>query len=272
MPLVGSHPLIGSGPLVGGWPLAHATATGTDPTSLSNVALWLRAMSGTVFRQNSGAGVDGQDVGYWLWPGDSLPTPANLYAAQPGAGPPALEIASSKYLVHGGDGLSMGIQPAPVVLSGDFVLWAVVKRVADQTLVVASGPDDGEGDFASIVIFDSNLIQVIQNDSLPSQAGFTGTPGTLLVRIRRVGTTVYCAASGMAEVTLDTALSGTITLDTLLALPGAGTWSVATTAIGEVLICTNAGTAAAPPAGLDSAGGYFDSNGYLGSAAWGVGL
>lgn len=274
MPLVGQNPLIGPGPLVGGWPLAHAASGGgSDPTGLTSVALWLRAMSTTVRNAADGTGAamsDGQAVGRWIQPSDTLASPTHVYGSEP-TNKPTLEIAGGKYWVHGDDQLRLVLSSA-VSLTGDFVMWAVVKRANATQLQLLGGPGNGEDIFGSFIV-DAGQTIAVQDDLGNSAAGsFTGTNGAGLQRFRRVSGAVFFAATGEAEISLGT-LAGTITIDTLLAITLAATWTDSADALGELLICTDSATAASPPASLDTGGSsYFAANAYLGSAAWGVSL
>jgi hypothetical protein len=252
--------------------IAAAAASGTTPADLSNVVLWLEAAAGTVRNAADGTGgtmSDGETVGRFIRPGDSLTSPAFPYATQATAGDkPPLEIASSKYWVKGGSSDFLSLSPSDA-LAGDFVLWAVVKRTTATDLVLMAN----NSATASSVPLDSGNHAGLVADTGDASSVIADAAGTSLVRWRRSGSNSYFAATGIAEQLLSGTLgTGAITPDTLLALPGDGYFSASTAAIGAILISTNAGHAAAPPSYIDGPTGYFKTSTANVAAAWGVSL
>lgn len=245
-----------------------AVASGpSDPTGLTSVALWLRAMSGKVLDDAGNPATNGANVGAWNHMGtttrDAQQTNLGQY--------PTLEIAGGKYWVHGGDQLSMALS-SPVLLDSNFVMWIPVKRpTAKECIIFSTAGGNGVG--FEITALNQIILTDDQGGHPPNNAApFTGTNDGALWRLRRSSNVLYFSASGMAEISLGDVTGLTWTITDILGDPTDGTFGDSTCAIGEPLICIDSATAAAPPASIDGPSGYIKNSAYLGSTAWGVSL
>ena len=254
-------------------PVSAATTPGQI---LSNIELWLRgtptSMSTSVVADTQTIPTNGQTLGGWLYPGDAFggENPGHLYAEQATSGDrPSVTVATGVYTVNAASGDDLDIKDegsdASVSLTGDFVMWVVLKTDRSSYFLWAGG--NATTGFFRVA---SNGRITFSPDSGSPQVTtaadkLVATSTRTLVRVRRVSNTVYVATSGYAEVNLGTS-SGTVTIDRLLSAGGLTSTVVAD--IGEILISTSASAAASPPASIDGANGWFKTGRYGSEPAW----
>lgn len=244
--------------------------TGATPADLSNVLLWLEASTSTVTNAANGSGgamVDGQTVGRWIRPGDSPTSPAFPYATQTvGADKPVLNTVQGKYWLESDVGDHADLS-SDVVLSGDFVLWAVVRLVTPdigEELDILRDSTGSARIYIQVVGAEEVNLVVVNDSGNTVLANIFGYDDDLLVRIRRVSGTVHLLVSGFAEANAGS-LAGTLTCD----MVASGTLD---NGIGAIVISTNAVYAASPPSFIDGASGYFATSTANVESAWGVSI
>lgn len=253
-----------------------------DPNALAGNILWLDARITTVSKntheQPIGTPDEGNDIDCIIQPGDSYGgTPAHIYAEQTRSAWPTLHIDSNgrRWLSCAND-VSMTLQsggsPVGITLNSDFVLWAVVNVSSSgtQTIYLLSNESAGFADLILPAGTRPTLVDDTTTNCSTDSAALPDADTLYLLRVRRAGSNAYIAWSGQYEVPI-TPTPTTMTPDTILGDPNGSNWSNIGSLVGSILISTDAGVAANPPAGIDAAGGYFDK-GFGGSVPWGVHL
>lgn len=263
--LTGLSALTGLSSIAGG-------SAAPSPATLPAVALWLRGGADWMRAAADGTGSapsTTDPIGRWVRPGDSLTSPAFRYATQATAGDrPTVTIATGVHTLNAASGDDIDLS-SDVSLAGDFVMWVVLTTDRSNFFLWAGGA--ATNGFFRVAASGRITASPDSGSPQPTTAvdKLVATSTRTLVRMRRVSDNLYVATSGYAEVDLG-AMAGTLTVNRLLSAGGFTSTVVAS--IGEILISTDATTAATPPAAIDGAGGYFDTNAYLGTPAWGVSI
>lgn len=251
---------------------SSSSASRTPAQILANTSLWLRgnsiAFSTAAASQGSQSPPNsGNTVRTWISPIDTWVSPALRYAEQPTAGTrPTCTIASAIYTANAASGKYFA-PSSTLSLTGDFVLWAVIKTDRSAVFHVCGAA----GTPASINIDTVGRIFFNQDagSNSFSSTGAVATSTRTLIRVRRVSNTVYFAASGYAETSPGTN-SGTYTLNRILS--GAGATTAVVAEIGEILVSTNTTDATSPPSAIDGSTGWFKTGQYGSDTAWGLSI
>lgn len=145
--------------------------------------------------------------------------------------------------------------------AGDFTVYLAGTRAAASAYVPL-----GHSVGSSFMLWTAGTTFFVGDAGGGSVSGtVTPTAGTLLLRVRRSGTTIKVAATGQAEVTFAGSLSGTVTFNSIMAHPAGGNFNGGTNKHGELIVFASTDLPTSNAAGDTSIKSYL-------AARWGVTL